>query len=114
MLDRVLALSLGLTLSFLATTQVAEAQQAGKVWRLGILYGSTVFDPSADPGERALVEGLRARGYVVGRNLVIELRSAFGQWERLPDLAAELVRIPVDLILVPGPRQAQAAKQATA
>jgi ABC-type uncharacterized transport system substrate-binding protein len=60
-----------------------------------------------------LVEGMREHGYVIGQNLVIELRSAYGKWERLPDLAAELVKIPVDLILVPGPRQASAAKAAT-
>jgi putative tryptophan/tyrosine transport system substrate-binding protein len=98
----------------LALPLAAEAQEAGKVYRIGILYGVTGFDPSADPTERALVEGLREHGYVIGQNLVIELRSAYGQWERLPELAAELVRIPVDLILVPGQRQARVAKEATA
>ncbi len=50
----------------------------------------------------------------MGQNVVIEFRSAYGKRERLPDLAAELVKIPVDLILVPGQRQAGAARQATA
>jgi putative tryptophan/tyrosine transport system substrate-binding protein len=104
---------LGLTLALLAAPLAADAQPAGRVYRIGLLYGATGFDPSADPTERALVEGMREHGYVIGQNLVIELRSAYGKWERLPDLAAELVKIPVDLILVPGPRQASAAKAAT-
>jgi putative ABC transport system substrate-binding protein len=105
-----------LTLAFalLAAPLGAEAQPAGKVYRIGLLYGVSGFDPTADPTERALVDGLRERGYVLGQNLVIELRSAYGKWERLPELAAELVKIPVDLILVPGPQHAQVAKQATA
>jgi putative tryptophan/tyrosine transport system substrate-binding protein len=103
-----------LTLALLAATLVPEAQPAGKVYRIGLLYGVTGFDPSADPTERAWVEGLREHGYVIGQNLVIELRSAYGKWDRLPELAAELVKIPVDLILVPGARQARVAKQATA
>ena len=101
-------------LALLAAPLAADAQQpAGKVYRIGILYGSTGFDPDADPTERALIDGLREHGYVVGQNLVIEFRSAYGRLERLPELAVELARIPVDLILVPGPRQARAAKQAT-
>src|SRR5262249_39492172 len=64
-----------------------EAQPPGKVYRIGLLYGVTGFDPSADPTERALVDGLRGHGYVIGQNLVIELRSAYGKWERLPGLA---------------------------
>jgi putative ABC transport system substrate-binding protein len=106
--------TLTLVLALLAAPLAADAQPAGKVYRIGLLYGFAGFDPSADPTERALVDSLREHGYVIGQNLVIELRSAYGKWERLPDLAAELVRIPVDLILVPGLRQARAAKQATA
>jgi putative ABC transport system substrate-binding protein len=106
--------ALVLLLALLAAPLAAEAQPAGKVYRIGILYGVAGFDPTADPTERALVEGLREHGYVTGQNLVIELRSAYGKWERPPELATELVKIPVDLILVPGQRQARAAKQATA
>jgi putative ABC transport system substrate-binding protein len=106
--------TLALILLLLLVPLAADAQPAGKVYRIGLLYGFSGFDPSADPTERALVEALREHGYVVGQNLVIELRSAYGKWERLPDLAAELVKIPVDLILVPGQRQARVAKQATA
>lgn len=107
-------LLLVLALGLLASPLAVGAQSPGKVWRIGILYASTGFDPSADPTERALVDGLREQGYVVGQNLVIEFRSAYGKFERLPELAVELVRIPVDLILVPGPWQVRAAKQATA
>ncbi len=103
-----------LFLCLLVAPLTVEAQPAGRVYRIGILYGSTGFDPSADPTEHALMDGLREHGYVVGQNLVIEFRSAYGKFERLPELAVELVRIPVDLILVPGPRQALAARQATA
>jgi putative tryptophan/tyrosine transport system substrate-binding protein len=112
-IDRRAVLS-GLGAGLLALPLAAVAQQAGRVYRIGLLYGVTGFDPSADPTERALVDGLREHGYVLGQNLVIELRSAYGKFERLPELAVELVRIPVDLILVPAARQARAAKQATA
>src|SRR5262245_27780588 len=95
-------------LALLAAPLVAGAQPAGKVYRIGILYESTGYDPNADPTERAFIDGLREHGYIVGQNLVIEFRSAYGKRERLPELAAELVKIPVDLILVPGRRQAGA------
>jgi putative ABC transport system substrate-binding protein len=62
----------------------------------------------------SLRRGLRELGYVEGQNLVIEYRSADGQTERLPELAAELVRLPVDIILTVGPSAAPAAKAATA
>jgi ABC-type uncharacterized transport system substrate-binding protein len=112
MIDRRAVLA-GLGASVFSVRRVAVGQTAGRVYRIGLLYGVSGFDPSADPTERALVDGLREHGYVLGQNLVIELRSAYGKWERLPELAVELVQIPVDLILVPGLRQARAAKQAT-
>src|SRR5215468_3805355 len=87
-----------LILALLAAPLAADPQQpAGKVYRVGILYASTGFDPNADPTERALIDGLREHGYVLGQNLLIEFRSAYGKFERLPELAAELVGIPVDL-----------------
>src|SRR5262249_3325791 len=69
---------------------------------------------SPDPDDRALQQGLRELGYVEGRNIVFEIRSAEGKVERHPDLAAELVRLKVDLILVVtcGP-QLNAARGAT-
>ncbi len=55
------------TLSLLAAPLDAAAQSAGRVYRIGLLYVSTGFDPNADPTERALIDGLRGHGYVVGR-----------------------------------------------
>ncbi len=106
-------LAFGLVVGFLLSPLAAEAQLAGKVYRLGILYASVGFSPEAEPVDRALLQGLREHGYVPGQNLAIEFRSAYGRLERLPELAAELVRIPVDVILVPGLAQARAAQGAT-
>jgi len=112
-IDRRAVLS-GLGAGLLAMPLALDAQPAGKVYRIGILHETTEFDLNADPNERALIDGLRQHGYVAGKNLVVQFRSAYGKRERLPELAVELVRIPVDLILVLGTGQARAAKQATA
>ena len=64
-------------------------------------------------GYASFVEGLRALGYVEGQNLIIERRYAGGHLERLRDLAAELARIPVDVIAVAGPTPVRAAMSAT-
>src|SRR5688572_32063913 len=77
-----------------------------KVHRLGWLVAD------AEPNED-LRQALGELGYVEGQNLVFEFRSAEGHAERLPALAAELVRLPVDLLLVSGTPAAQAAQQAT-
>src|SRR5512145_1141701 len=88
------------------------AQPMRKVYRIGIL--ETV--PAARNAENldALRKGLRDLGYVEGRNLVIEYRSADGDAQRFPELATELVRMNVDLILVRGTPAARAALDATA
>jgi len=65
------------------------------------------------PNIASFVEALRALGYVEGQNLIIERRFAAGHLERLPDLAAELVRLPVDVIAVAGPTGVRAAMGAT-
>ncbi len=93
----------------LAGPLASEAQQAGKVYRIGFLAFSPP-DPSLDGAFR---QGLRDFGYVEGRNLVIEYRSADGQMNRLPDLAAELLALKVDLIVAGSTPAAQAAKRAT-
>jgi putative ABC transport system substrate-binding protein len=88
----------------------AEAQQAAKIARLGWLGAH----PVAGSLERqAFLQGLRDLGYVEGRNLVIEYRSAEGRVEQLPGLAAELVAAKVDVIVAPSTVAALAAKQAT-
>jgi putative tryptophan/tyrosine transport system substrate-binding protein len=85
----------------------ARAQQSAKVYRIGIL------GLVQRPGEGVLRQALRDLGYVEGRNLVYEARYAGGQLERMPSLAAELVRLNPDVIITAGAPAAEAAKQAT-
>jgi ABC-type uncharacterized transport system substrate-binding protein len=105
--------------SLLTAPLAAEAQQpATKVYRIAYLDPgpplSTLTGPEpSHPGFRAFVQDLRKFGYVEGQNLVIERRSAEGRYERLPDLAAELVRLKVDVIVVPTSTGTRAVKQAT-
>ena len=94
----------------LAAPLAAGGQQAAKIARLGWL--------GAHPGasglpREAFLQGLRDLGYVEGRNFVIEYRDAEGKFERLPALAAELVALKVDVIVVGGTVAALVAKQAT-
>ena len=100
----VVVLAVGLAFGPLAP----QAQQAAKVHRLGFL-GAT----SPGKGVEELRAGLRELGYVEGKNLVIELRWADGNYDRLAALAFELVRLNVDLILTGGTAGVRAAKQAT-
>ena len=88
---------------------VAQAQQTTKIPRIGFLYASS---PSPDVRTRFLQE-LRKFGYIEGQNITIEFRSAKGQFERLPVLAAELVRLKVDVIVTGGSTATRAAKEAT-
>jgi putative ABC transport system substrate-binding protein len=90
----------------------AWAQQGGKVYRIGILEMIPASQNTANLD--ALHKGLRALGYIEGQNLSIEYSSADGIAERFPELAAELVRLQVDLIVTTGTPAAQAAKNATA
>ena len=89
---------LGLVLGLCTAPSTADAQRVSSVPRIGYL----VLPPLADPpsAERAaFLEGLRELGYVVGRNIVIEYRSAAWNRELLPDLAVELVELKVDVIV---------------
>jgi putative ABC transport system substrate-binding protein len=97
-----------LTLSAVRVPLAANAQQAGKVARLGVLLlGAT--DPNLD----AFRGGLRELGYLEGHNLIIEYRTADGIAERLADLAVELVRLKPDVIAALGGDVAPFAKRAT-
>ena len=87
------------------------AQQPGKIPRIGYLIGSS-FSTSAARRE-AFRQGLRELGYVEGKNIVIEWRSADEKLDRFPALVAELVRLKVDIIVTAGPIPTRAAKAAT-
>ena len=108
-----------LTSGLLAVPLAAEAEPAGKVHRIGFLSPSSPSDPErvASPfGERGLAafrQGLRDLGYVEGQNITIEPRWAEGRFERLPDLATELVRLKVDVIVSVVTQASLAAKNAT-
>jgi len=99
-----------LILSLLTVPLTSTAQQTAKVPRLGLLIpgSSSAYAPSIE----AFGHGLRDLGYVEGRNIAIEYRYAEGKVERFPDLAAELVRLKVDVIVAAGPA-IRAARQAT-
>ena len=92
-------LAVALALGFLAAPLAAEAQHAPKVARIGYLAGNLAATPHRPEAFR---QALRDLGYVEGRNVVIEYRDAEGKIERLPALAAELVALKVDVIVVAG------------
>jgi putative ABC transport system substrate-binding protein len=89
----------------------AQAQQSTKVPRIGFLIATS---PSATAARlEAFRQGFRELGYVDGKSVVIEYRWAEGKVDRLPDLAAELIRLKVDIIFSTGPQSTRAAKEAT-
>jgi len=94
-------------LAILVTPLAVEAQPAGKVWRIGFL------SPGSPPLPSALLQGLRELGYVEGQNTAVEVRWAEGHVDRLPELAADLVRLKVDVIFANGYLAILAAKTAT-
>jgi putative ABC transport system substrate-binding protein len=105
----ILCLTLGALL--LALGLPGEAQQPAKVYRIGLLSArSSSFESTR---AEAFRQGLRDLGYVEGKNIIIDYRYAEGKFERLPDLAAELVRLKVDVILALGVPPTRAAKQVT-
>jgi len=99
---------LGGSVALLAAPLAAEAQQAAKVYRIGVL--AIVPTP---PMQDTFLHSLRERGYVEGENVAYEWRWSQGKSERLVDFAAELVRLKVDVIVTVSNQAAQAAKQAT-
>jgi putative tryptophan/tyrosine transport system substrate-binding protein len=104
------ALSLLYTVLFVLCFS-ADAQRPPKATRLGFLIAtSTSVEKSR---LEAFLQGMRELGYVEGKNLVIEWRFAEGKFDRLPDLAAELVRLGVEVIVTTGPTSTAAAKAAT-
>jgi ABC-type uncharacterized transport system substrate-binding protein len=107
------SLAIGLTLVLLVAPPAAEAQEykVGKVWRVGILL---IQERDRDnPYFEAMLRGFQDLGYVEGKNLTIELRSADGDVSRLRELGADLVRANVDLIIASGTVGTSAAMKST-
>ena len=92
----------------------ARTQQPAKIPRIGYLVTGSLESPEARTTLDAFRQGLRRLDYVEGQNIVIEYRAADGKIERFPNLAAELVRLEVDLIVASNTPAALAARQATA
>ena len=101
-----------IALLMLTVPLAVGAQPAGKVYRVGLL-GNKASDPAEAHLWQALRLGLRERGWVEGGNMLIEYRWAEGNFARLPELAADLVRLKVDLIVARSSIWVQAAKEAT-
>jgi putative ABC transport system substrate-binding protein len=95
--------------SMLTASFAVEAQQGAKVWRIGVLQLGSATEAST----QVLRGALRDLGYVEGQNVVIEDRMAEGRLDRLPELADELVRMKVDVIVASGVAGARAAERAT-
>ena len=96
--------------ALLAAPLAVEAQQPERVYRIGFLWDSPTAFPDAIEAFR---QGLHDLGYIEGRNLVIEYRWAEGKSERMRELAEELVRLKVDVIMAPSSTYTEAAKRAT-
>ena len=101
-----------LATALLISAPAAEAQQAARISRIGLLINIPASVQSTQV--EAFRRRLRELGYVEGQNIFIEYRYAEGKLERLPDLAAELVRLKVDVIVASAPRAVFAAKKASA
>ncbi len=111
MWTRTIGLIVTLVLGLLAAPLVADAQQAANIPRIGYLDANPLSGDTARM--EAFQQGLLELGYVEGKNIVIELRSAEGKRDRLPTLAAELVHLKVDVIVTAGASTTRAAKKAT-
>ncbi|HMA79880.1 MAG TPA: ABC transporter substrate-binding protein [Candidatus Binatia bacterium] len=102
-------LSTLLTVAAMGLGTMAQAQQPSGIPRVGILFIAGRDQPHLE----AFKQGLRERGYVEGKNITFEYRYAEGKQDRLPQLAAELVRLKVDVIITTASISAQAARKAT-
>ena len=102
---------IAIVVTLVGCAAVAEAQQPKKVPRIGFLWGST---PNVEKDRlAAFQQGLRDRGYIEGKNIVIESRYAEGKLDRLPGFVAELVQLKVDVLVAPPLTAIRAAKQRT-
>ena len=107
------SLTLALLLGLVAAPLAVEAQQTAKVPRVGYLNPGSASDPLTQRRLNAFRQGLRELGYVEGQNIAIESRWAEGKYDRYPALAADLVRLKVDVIVAHGGTATQAVQQAT-
>jgi len=110
-LGRRFTVTASMLLGMFAALLPAAAQSPAKIFRVGHLAAPGRTPDGAPP--RALREALRELGYVEGQNIVYEARFAEGKFERLPDLAAELVQLNVDIIVAQGGKSTEAARRAT-
>jgi putative ABC transport system substrate-binding protein len=111
---KIINLAIALFVLLLPWHHLADAQQPGKVPRIGFLQRRTAPTPAnPDPLADAFQKGLRELGYIDGKNIKIEHRYAEGRSDRLDALIAEFLQLKVDVIVVPGSPAIRAAKQAT-
>ncbi len=116
MMDRRAFITGGLAL--LAPPLAADAQQAGKVYRVALVFTTSPASEMAGPdpvhpAARAFLHGLRSLGYMEGQNLIFERRSAEGKFERFGDILAELIRLKTDVIVTVGNPMTGRAKAMT-
>ena len=110
-MTRKLVASLVLGALLFAPFATADAQQPKKVWQIGFLAAGSA--QTAHSRIEAFRQGLRAFGYVEGKDIVIEYRNAAGKVDQVPRNAVELVRLKVDIVVTAGPTDTRAAKEAT-
>jgi putative ABC transport system substrate-binding protein len=109
---RRIGLLVTLALGLLAVPLAAEAQPVAPMSRVGFLHPASLT-PERTRYLDAFQQGLRDRGYVEGQHLTLVYRWAEGREERLPEFAAELVRLPVDVLVAISPSAVHAARHAT-
>jgi putative ABC transport system substrate-binding protein len=107
---RRIGLAVVLTLSLFVAPLVTEAQPAGKISRIGIITTET---PTQPPGQGPLWERMQQLGWVYGQNVIAEWRASGGQNERVPELAADLMRAGVDVFVVVSAHAAQRVREVT-
>ena len=112
MIKKIILLSL-CSILFALCSAVEAQEPTGKVSRIGFLTNGAASDPAAVLRFDAFRQGLRELGYIEGKTIIIDSRYAEGRPERLPELAEDLVRLKVELFVVPNDLTARAAKKAT-
>jgi putative tryptophan/tyrosine transport system substrate-binding protein len=110
-MKKTILLSIVVVVIYLAVGVIAHAQQAGKIFRIGFLDGGTASGSAVLV--KAFLQELSKLGWIEGKNIAIEYRFGEGKSDRLPELASDLVRLKVDLIVVTATPPALAAKNAS-